>query len=106
MSYETTTMLAYGIILTKDEVKKIEDHDGDPYDEIGTTGCHFEMWGNHVSGDIGYVLVVCDSQQYGGWCKEVRTEIGEYWNLALIAACEETDIQYRNPSWLLVSEYG
>jgi hypothetical protein len=108
MSYETITMLAYGIILTDDEARKISDRDGDIDDEIGATGCNFDMWGNQVSGDTGYVLIVKDSQQYGGdgWVGGVSVDIGEDWDRALALACETVSIEYREPSWLLVSEYG
>jgi hypothetical protein len=105
MSYETTTFLAYGIILTDEEVRKLED-EPDPIGEVETTGCVFEMYGDQVGGDTGYVLVNKDSMQYGDWCEEVGTRIGEDWNATLKMACESVGFEYREPSWLLVSEYG
>jgi hypothetical protein len=106
MSYETTTMLAYGVVLADEEARKLENDEPDPVCEAETTGCVFEMFGDQVCGDTGYVLVVRDSIQYGGWCEEVGTNTGGDWSAELKMACEKVGFEYREPPWLLVSEYG
>jgi hypothetical protein len=106
MSYETTTFLAYGVSLTNEEARKLEDDEHDTIGEVETIGCVFKIFGDQVCGDTGYVLVVRDSVQYGGWCEEVGTKIGGDWNAKLKMACEKVGMEYREPSWLLVSEYG
>ncbi len=113
MSYETTTLLVFGIKLDYEEADLIQEkYLDDIHEEV--TGCFLYLYGNMVGGDTAYLL---GSSQSCHWAPDASAKATKVnlensnkveWVSKLFDICYQSGVKTegKSPGWLLVSTYG
>jgi hypothetical protein len=113
MSYNTTTLLIYGFVVSSKEADKLIEHYGDDIETKGADECLLHLYGNMVLGDTAYVLGIDQSCHWGPKAsREVervnfRNNPEVHWVSKLFDVCYQSGVKTegKTPDWLLVSSY-